>query len=85
MLLPRAEPAVKDSRRQKSRQKADDFVHGRCCLRRALRPHPPRASPASHFVLLTTPPRHPPLYTLLDYAFALISLVTATSVATQKL
>lgn len=41
-------------------------------------PHPPRASPASHFVLLTTPPRHPPPYTLLDYAFALISLVTAT-------
>ena len=56
---------------------------GRLCARALLpstrlTPTPTRASPASHFVLLTTPPRHPPPYTLLDYAFALIPLVTAT-------
>ena len=80
MLLPRAEPAVKDTRRQKLRRKADDFVHGRCCRlrRRASHPHPPRASPASHFVLLTTPPRHPPHSPCATPPLLLFPLVTTT-------
>jgi len=36
-----------------------DFVHGRCCRLRFDAPHTQQASPASHFVLLTTPPQHP--------------------------
>ena len=63
ILLPRAEPAVKDTWCQKSQSETrHDFVHSRCCcLPTSLTPKPKQASPASsHFVLLTTPPRHPP-------------------------
>lgn len=82
ILLPRAEPAVKDTWCQKSQSETrHDFVHSRCCcLPTGLTPKPKQASKPSLLPLRTlddTTPTPTP-YTLRDTVFAFVPLVTTT-------
>ena len=81
ILLPRAEPAVKDTRCQKSQSETrHDFVHSRCCCL-PTSPHvQAQASKPSLLPLRTLDDTTPTLtpYTLRNTAFAFIPLVTTT-------
>lgn len=82
MLLPRAEPFFPRmlAAKSHSQKRRHDFVHGRCCLRRASPPTKQASKPSLPLRTLddTTPTPTPTPFTLRNTASAFISLVTTT-------